>query len=47
LCTSDSRTPPTPIINTYEALDAFKKFRCTLGGEVSATAGPVGVGGVV
>jgi lipid-binding SYLF domain-containing protein len=35
------------IINTYEALDAFKKFRCTLGGEVSATAGPVGVGGVL
>ncbi|KAJ5360618.1 hypothetical protein N7517_009809 [Penicillium concentricum] len=35
------------IINTYEALDAFKKFRCTLGGEVSATAGPVGIGGVL
>lgn len=35
------------IINTYEALEAFKKFRCTLGGEVSATAGPVGVGGVL
>ncbi|KAJ5099825.1 hypothetical protein N7532_006826 [Penicillium argentinense] len=35
------------IINTYEALDAFKKVRCTLGGEVSATAGPVGMGGVL
>ncbi|PGH23443.1 hypothetical protein AJ80_02553 [Polytolypa hystricis UAMH7299] len=35
------------VINTYEALDAFKKVRCTLGGEVSAVAGPVGVGGVV
>lgn len=35
------------IINTYEALEAFKKFRCTLGGEISATAGPVGVGGVL
>ncbi|CAG8899962.1 unnamed protein product [Penicillium egyptiacum] len=32
------------VINTYEALDAFKKFRCTLGGEVSAAAGPVGMG---
>lgn len=35
------------IINTYEALEAFKKVRCTLGGEVSATAGPVGMGGVL
>lgn len=35
------------VINTYEALDAFKKVRCTLGGEVSAAAGPVGMGGVV
>ncbi|KAG0155829.1 hypothetical protein PDIDSM_3002 [Penicillium digitatum] len=35
------------IINTYEALNAFKKFRCTLGGEVSAAAGPVGIGGVL
>ncbi|KAJ5104469.1 hypothetical protein NUU61_001816 [Penicillium alfredii] len=35
------------IINTYEALDAFKKVRCTLGGEVSATAGPVGMGGIL
>jgi lipid-binding SYLF domain-containing protein len=35
------------VINTYEALEAFKKVRCTLGGEVSATAGPVGMGGVL
>lgn len=35
------------VINTYEALDAFKKVRCTLGGEVSAAAGPVGMGGVL
>jgi lipid-binding SYLF domain-containing protein len=35
------------IINTFKALEAFKKFRCTLGGEVSAAAGPVGVGGVL
>ncbi|KGO68808.1 hypothetical protein PITC_076900 [Penicillium italicum] len=35
------------IINTYEALNAFKKFRCTLGGEISAAAGPVGIGGVL
>ncbi|KAJ5165323.1 uncharacterized protein N7500_007153 [Penicillium coprophilum] len=35
------------IINTYDALDAFKKFRCTLGGEISAAAGPVGIGGVL
>lgn len=35
------------IINTCEALEAFKTFRCTLGGEISASAGPVGVGGVL
>ncbi|KAJ5833698.1 hypothetical protein N7474_002009 [Penicillium riverlandense] len=35
------------IINTIEALEAFKKVRCTLGGEVSAAAGPVGMGGVL
>ncbi|KAJ5182692.1 hypothetical protein N7492_000308 [Penicillium capsulatum] len=35
------------IINTYEALQAFKKLRCTLGGEVSVAAGPVGMGGVL
>lgn len=35
------------VINTQQALDAFSKIRCTLGGEVSAVAGPLGVGGVV
>ncbi|KAJ5573615.1 uncharacterized protein N7459_008042 [Penicillium hispanicum] len=35
------------IINTHEALEAFKKLRCTIGGEVSAAAGPVGMGGVL
>lgn len=35
------------VINTYEALEAFKMFRCTLGGEISASAGPFGVGGVL
>lgn len=35
------------VINTYEALESFKSFRCTLGGEVAAMAGPVGVGGVL
>lgn len=35
------------VINTYAALEAFYKVRCTLGGEVSAVAGPVGAGGVL
>lgn len=35
------------VINTEKALEAFSKIRCTLGGEVSAVAGPVGVGGVL
>lgn len=35
------------VINTQEALDAFATIRCTLGGEISAVAGPVGVGGVL
>lgn len=35
------------IINTYEALNAFKTLRCTLGGEVSVAAGPVGMGGLL
>lgn len=34
------------VINTEQALEAFMKIRCTLGGEVSAVAGPVGIGGV-
>jgi lipid-binding SYLF domain-containing protein len=35
------------VINTYEALQAFTKVRCTLGSEVSAVAGPVGIGGIL
>lgn len=35
------------VINTYEALEAFKSIRCTLGGELSGAVGPVGVGGVL
>lgn len=34
------------VINTPEALAAFKKVRLSLGGEISIVAGPVGVGGV-
>lgn len=35
------------VINTQEGLDAFSKLRCTLGGEVAVTAGPVGAGGIL
>jgi len=35
------------IINNYKALQAFSKMRVTLGGEVSAAVGPVGVGGIL
>ena len=35
------------VINTDEAMKAFTKIRCTLGGEVSAVAGPVGIGGIL
>lgn len=35
------------VINTAEALEAFTKVRCTLGGEISVSAGPVGAGGVL
>lgn len=35
------------VINTETALQAFSKIRCTLGGEISAVAGPVGIGGVL
>ena len=35
------------VINTDKALEAFTKVRCTLGTEVSAAAGPVGMGGVL
>ncbi|EKG18193.1 hypothetical protein MPH_04582 [Macrophomina phaseolina MS6] len=35
------------VINNEKALEAFSKVRCTVGGEMSAVAGPVGVGGIV
>ncbi len=33
------------VINSYKALEAFTKLRCTLGTEVGVAAGPVGMGG--
>lgn len=35
------------VINNKKALDSFKSMRATLGGEISAVAGPVGVGGIL
>ena len=35
------------VINNRKALEAFTKIRATIGGEVSAVAGPFGVGGVL
>jgi lipid-binding SYLF domain-containing protein len=35
------------VINSAEALEAFTKVRCTLGSEISVSAGPVGAGGVL
>ncbi|KAK0387544.1 hypothetical protein NLU13_3790 [Sarocladium strictum] len=35
------------VINSRKALEAFTAVRATLGGEISAVAGPVGVGGVL
>jgi len=35
------------VINTTQALATFAKWRCTLGGEMSAVAGPIGMGGVL
>jgi hypothetical protein len=35
------------VINNRKALDSFTKVRATIGGEISAVAGPVGVGGVL
>lgn len=35
------------VINTKEALSAFSRWRATVGGEISAVAGPVGVGGLL
>ena len=35
------------VLNTQQALDAFSKWRCTIGGEISAVAGPAGIGGLL
>lgn len=35
------------VINSDKALQAFQSVRCTLGGEISAVAGPAGVGGIL
>ncbi|CAG7562410.1 unnamed protein product [Fusarium equiseti] len=35
------------VINNRKALEAFTKIRATIGGEISAVAGPVGAGGVL
>jgi lipid-binding SYLF domain-containing protein len=35
------------VINNRKALESFTKVRATLGGEISAVAGPVGAGGVL
>ncbi|KAJ4402116.1 hypothetical protein N0V91_007477 [Didymella pomorum] len=35
------------VINSQKAMEAFQSIRCTLGGEISAVAGPAGVGGII
>jgi hypothetical protein len=35
------------VINSDKAMKAFQSIRCTLGGEISAVAGPAGVGGIL
>lgn len=35
------------VINNRKALESFTHIRATIGGEISAVAGPVGVGGVL
>lgn len=35
------------VINSDQAMEAFTKVRCTLGSEISISAGPVGAGGVL
>ncbi|KAL9053677.1 MAG: hypothetical protein Q9162_004628 [Coniocarpon cinnabarinum] len=35
------------VLNTPEALAAFSRWRATVGGEISAVAGPAGIGGVL
>lgn len=35
------------VINTQQALDAFSTLRCTIGGQLSVVAGPLGAGGML
>lgn len=35
------------VINNRKALDSFTKIRATVGGEISAVAGPAGIGGIL
>ncbi|KAB8446234.1 hypothetical protein FH972_025216 [Carpinus fangiana] len=35
------------VLNTDKAVEAFSKWRATVGGEISAVAGPAGIGGVL
>ncbi|KAI9651766.1 MAG: hypothetical protein M1831_007610 [Alyxoria varia] len=35
------------VLNTEQALNAFSRWRCIIGGEMSAVAGPTGVGGIL
>jgi lipid-binding SYLF domain-containing protein len=35
------------VINSDKAMEAFQSIRCTLGGEISAVAGPAGIGGIL
>ena len=35
------------VINTKKALEAFTRFRCTIGGDLSVSAGPVGAGAIL
>jgi lipid-binding SYLF domain-containing protein len=35
------------VINNRKALESFMHVRATVGGEISAVAGPVGVGGLI
>lgn len=35
------------VINSYEAVEALKKPRCTVGGEVRAMSGPIGAGALL
>lgn len=35
------------VLNTQNAVDAFSRWRATIGGELSVTAGPVGAGAIL